>query len=726
MLNDQTFEFGQARLRLKSSLRFSMRDSGNMVTYLVEDEITGRFFQIGYGQYVFLTMLDGNRTVSTALMKSASLARENAIDETEAASLCKWAIESGIIQSETGNSTARRIEQLERQERQQYLSYLNPMMLRFKLFNPDPLVTSLVRLFGWMVSPLGLMVWITVTFLGSLQLLRCWGTFVSNRIATFGANDLIWIAVAWVILKLIHETAHSVVCKRYGGRVNSCGVLLLLLIPLPFVDVTSSWRFESKWKRMLVSAAGMMAEVFIAAIACFVWANADPGPLKYHAGNLIISATLHTLIFNVNPLMRFDGYYIMADWLEIRNLAQQGRTWVKTRAKWIFFGSSPSPVNETGFRALAVQVYGVLSMGWFVLIAVGLSLACSSLIEGFGLLVATIGLFMWIGIPTIQLTRFLIWGSETERPNRLRFLLACCCFSLLLTITLGYCPSPTVVSAPLVVDFSEASVVRAKSPGFLSPIPWNDGDRIKKGDLIASLENPDLEFQLNSLLIDIQISKMKINSLHTNNQQAQLQLEQERLFAMIEQREELEAQIADLHLRSPQDGIIIGRELNTKPGTYMLPGDELLTIAEPTQIHAIALAKQTDFEWLRESINQPVSIDLFGSGRWEPLQGVIHKVHPRATVNVPHESFSAQVGGALAVVPRQQVENHEFEQSDEMILVEPRVKLEIKFDDSAVPGLLVGQTGQMRVRQRFENLGQYLYGSLFRFVSKNNFRTHGL
>ena len=155
MLNDQTFEFSQSRLRLKDSLRFQMRQSGGSITYLVEDEVTGRFFRVGLAQYTFMTMLDGNRTVSTALMKTATLLREHAIDETEAASLCKWAIESGLVESETGNSAARRHEQHEQQQKQKMVSYLNPMMVRMPLFNPDALVTAISRFTGFLISPLG-------------------------------------------------------------------------------------------------------------------------------------------------------------------------------------------------------------------------------------------------------------------------------------------------------------------------------------------------------------------------------------------------------------------------------------------------------------------------------------------------------------------------------------------------------------------------------------------
>ena len=135
MLNEQTFEFSQARLKLKDSLRFTMRQSGDSVHFLVEDEVTGRFFRVGLPQYTFMSMLDGERTVSTALMKTATLLREHAIDESEAANLCKWAIESGLVESENGNSTARRVEQHEQIQKQKMVSYLNPMMMRLSLIH---------------------------------------------------------------------------------------------------------------------------------------------------------------------------------------------------------------------------------------------------------------------------------------------------------------------------------------------------------------------------------------------------------------------------------------------------------------------------------------------------------------------------------------------------------------------------------------------------------------
>jgi putative peptide zinc metalloprotease protein len=724
MLNEQTFEFSQARLRLKDSLRFTMRQSGSAIEYLVEDEVTGRFFRVGLPQYTFMTMLDGQRTVSTALMKTATLLREHAIDESEAANLCKWAIESGLVESETGNSTARRIEQHEQQQKQKMISYLNPMMMRIPLFNPDPAVSVITRFLGFLVSPVGALIWLSVCIYGFLQLAYNWEEFYTNRVNSFGATDFAWIALTWVLLKLVHEIAHSVVCKRYGGRVQSCGFLFLLMIPMPYVDVTSSWRFDNKWKRILTSAAGMMSEVFIAAIACWIWANSGPGPLQYHAGNVIISATLHTLLFNINPLMRFDGYYMLADWLEIPNLSTHGRSWLKGVFKRMYFGNKPAKLKETGFRGLAVRAYGVLAMMWFFTIAIGLSLAASSFIEGFGLMVAAIGLVLWVGIPLFKLTKYCIAGTKTEKPNRVWFSTAMGLTLFIAAAFLYCCPSPSVVSAPVVIDYEPLSVVRSNSTGFAKTIHVADGQLVEEGELLVTLQNPELEHQLKSLVIDIRISELRTNTFFNQGEISKVQMEQKSLDSMLNRKAELEQQIAELQVFAPQSGTVLARELNSLAGKHLTPGNEILSIARAGEIHAIALTRQDDIDWVSENPEAEIELLVWGRHENNLLAGKIKHINPRARDDLPHEAFAASVGGPLAVVPRQQVEG-DGEEGD-MMLTQPRVPVEIELAEEDRHHLVAGQTGQLIVRSRNQNMGNYIAQNLVRFVRENNLRTHGL
>jgi putative peptide zinc metalloprotease protein len=725
MLNEQTFEFSQARLKLKDSLRFTMRQSGDAVHFLVEDEVTGRFFRVGMPQYTFLSMMDGHRTVSTALMKTATLLRENAIDESEAANLCKWAIESGLIESENGNSTARRVEQHEQIQKQKMVSYLNPMMMRIPLFNPDPIVSVVSRFVGFLVSPVGAIIWLTVCLFGFLKLANEWDAFYLNRVSSFGATDIAWIAVTWILLKLVHELAHSVVCKKFGGRVQSCGILLLLMIPMPYVDVTSSWRFDNKWKRILTSAAGMMSEVFIAAIACWIWVSSEPGPLQFHAGNVIISATLHTLLFNINPLMRFDGYYMLSDWLEIPNLSSQGRSWLKGKFKRLYFGNKSPKLKETGFRGLAVRVYGVLAMVWFFSIAIGLSLAASSFIEGFGLIVAIIGLVMWAGIPLYKLIKYTAVGTETEIPNRSWFATAMACTLVLVGGFLYLCPSPSVVSAPVVIDYDPLSVVRANSNGFARAIHVVNGQSVQAGDLLVTLENLELQHELHSLQIDINISELRSNNLFNAGEISQVQLERESLESMLKQKKDLEDRIADLTIHAPQSGVVLARDLESSIGKHFTPGDEILSIAQPGELQAIALTRQTDIEWVGEKPDAEVELLVWGRHEGDLLKGRIKHVEPRARDDMPHEAFAATAGGSLAVVPRGQVEDEGSEQGD-MMLTEPRVPIEIELDPSDREKLIAGQTGKLIVRSRNQNMGTYLAQNFIQFVRQNNLRTHGL
>jgi len=725
MLNDQTFEFSQARLKLKDALRFTMRQTGGGIEYLVEDEVTGRFFRVGLAQYTFMTMLDGRRTVSTALMKTATLLRQHAIDENEAANLCKWAIESGLIESETGNSSARRKEQHDSAQKQKLVSYLNPMMMRMPLFNPDPVVTTISRYCSFLISPLGAVLWIVVVLWGFSLLARNWQEFWVDRVSSFGAVDFVWLAITWIILKVIHELAHSLACKRFGGRVHSCGILLLLMIPMPYVDVTTSWRFDNKWKRILVSAAGMLAEVFIAGIACYIWANSNPGPLQYHAGNVIISATLVTLMFNINPLMKFDGYYMLADFLEIPNLAIHGRQWLKGIFKWMYFGNKPTPLKEIGFRAIAVKAYGVLAMMWFFLIAIGLSLAASSLIEGFGLIVAIIGCLMWVGIPLFKLCKYTLLGTDTENPNRFWFAGALSLTALLVGAFLVAVPSPSVVSAPIVIDYEPLSIVRTNAAGFARTIHVVDGEDVTEGDLLVTLENPELQHELSSLLIDIQISKIRSNALFNSDRISEVQLEHDSLESLVKRKAELETRINDLEIFAPQDGTVIARNLETLEGKYFPPGTELLSIGKTGEIQAIALTRQSDIEWVESNPEAKVDLIVWGRHQNDSIGGTIRLVNPRARDDLPHEAFAASAGGPLAVVPKSQVQGTE-ESDGAMVLTQPRVPIEISLSDEFLEQLIPGQTGQMFVRGREENMGQYLANNLVRFIRENNFRTHGL
>ena len=271
-------------------------------------------------EYTFLIQLDGRRSIAEAVGRAAARLGPQALSEHEALALCHWAMESQLAQPLGGEGTARIAAAAARHERQRVRAMANPLCVRIPLIDPDWLLSRIAGWCGWVFTWPALAVWIGMVGYALYLAGSGWARIESSAAVILDRDNWLRLAAAWVLLKVLHETAHGLACKRYGGTVGSAGITLLFFMPLAYVDVTSSWRFRSKWQRIATAAAGIYAELFVASIATIVWATSSPGILQTVALNIALTAGVSTLVFNANPLVRFDGYFILSDLLEIPNL----------------------------------------------------------------------------------------------------------------------------------------------------------------------------------------------------------------------------------------------------------------------------------------------------------------------------------------------------------------------------------------------------------------------
>ncbi len=319
-----TVEIMSMPIKLREDLGISLQVYRGETCYIIEDPLSSRFYRVGLAEYTLLSLLDGQTTIAEAMGKTAAIMGPHALTEQDAAALCKWLIDSELASTQQSSRAGRLLEVADRSSRHKMAGRLNPIFQKVPLFNPDPWTARLIPYSSWIFrGPAAVMWFLTVTYGVSCFWSRG-DSFNAQSSTILARGNWIWLFVSWLILKLIHESAHALACKRYGGTVREAGVLFILLAPLPYVDVTSAWRFDSKWKRIITSAAGMYAELFIAGWAAIVWSRTDAGLLHQHAQNVMITASVVTVLFNANPLMRFDGYYILVDWLELPNLATHG------------------------------------------------------------------------------------------------------------------------------------------------------------------------------------------------------------------------------------------------------------------------------------------------------------------------------------------------------------------------------------------------------------------
>ena len=295
-------ELSNCKLQLRADLSFHLQEYNGAPCYLVEDELNSRFFRIGMAEHHLISLMDGKTTISKAISQSATQLGDQAIDEQDAITICKWLIDSGLATTDASRTSGRLIEAHEKADHKKRMQKMNPVTPKFSLFNPDSFLTKVNGLFGWVFSFPLFLLWCVVVGVALYQVAANWD-LITNSSSVFSRDNWIGLGIAWILLKLLHETAHGVACKRFGGDVRQCGIVLIVMIPLPFVDVTSSWRFPSKWQRIFVAGAGMYVEIFCAAVAAIVWCNSDVGVIRQAAFNVMLAGSITTIFFNANPLM---------------------------------------------------------------------------------------------------------------------------------------------------------------------------------------------------------------------------------------------------------------------------------------------------------------------------------------------------------------------------------------------------------------------------------------
>ncbi|MCA9170620.1 MAG: hypothetical protein KDB23_23235, partial [Planctomycetales bacterium] len=261
-------ELLEVKLQLRRDLRCTLQSTTNKPYYQIEDPLSSHFYRIGCREWSVISRLDGRTSLLQAIWAAADGCVENAMAPLDAVSLARWLLQSRL--AVVTDAWCHPYYATPPSGRKPSV-WLNPAFIKIPLFNPDPLLVRCLPWLRWLLTPGAFIVWVCVVIGSLLTALTHWDD-VTRPLATILAPDnWLYLLIVWVGLKGVHELFHGLVCKKYGGRVPSCGLMLILFSPVAFVDVTSSWKFRSKWQRIYTAAAGMYVELFIAAVATQVW-----------------------------------------------------------------------------------------------------------------------------------------------------------------------------------------------------------------------------------------------------------------------------------------------------------------------------------------------------------------------------------------------------------------------------------------------------------------------
>ena len=693
----------QARLKLRDEVFVWPESYGDKTWYHLELTERGRFFRVGLPEYTFLSLLDGETTLAGAISLTARVLGPDAFNEEQALSLVKWLTDSELIESL--DDAPRTTDATPQAKLGKLAEKLNPFWLKVPIANPDRVIERLLPWLSWLHSVPSMLVAVVLWIVAASAVAGRWSEFVASSQSVLAPSNWLYLSGAWVLLKLAHETSHAMACRRYGGSVRETGLIFILLAPIACVDVTSSLRFRSKWQRMQTAAAGMLLELTLASLAVFAWCQTDSVELKHQLFNVIFMASLTTLLFNANPLMKFDGYYILSDLLEIPNLATTGQHASQTLLRRWCLGLPTPPLRETGPRAKFITLYGLTAMLWRIAVCVSLTIAATAMWHGLGVILSIGCLLVGLGRPTIKSLRaarqLQLANPSQFRKTTLRVGILTAAAIAMLVLA----PWPFPRTAPGFVEYRDLAVVRAESPGFVRSVAVDDGEIVAAGQLLIELENRELATDVGDLEAALQQSEIRRDRAIGEQNTSAAQIEEENLAAIKKRLAEKQKQFDSLAIRAPIAGRVMSRTLKWKLGTYATEGSELVTIGDESQKEFRASLSQTDADALRATPRANLHLPSIGQ-----LSAEARRINPKASFTPPHAALTSVTGGPLAVreipVERQrQNEKYEF--------AEPRQTADFPLDANESARFPVGKTGRVTLSaQAYGSLGSGLYWTI--------------
>ncbi len=528
------------------------------LSYVAKDPVTLSYYRLGEVEYVTLECFRQGMNVEHIQRE----VKKRTGYEISAIEIYKFAnqLRSSSLLKSKGMEDVERLARNRRHARRAKFRQVvsNYLFITIPLWDPDKLLEKLLPYFRFFLNTFVYVCALVVMGAALWVVMENFAVLVADAFSLLSGWNLLILSMVIFSVKFFHEMGHALTCKHFGGEVHAIGPAFLVFQPCMFTDATDSWLFPSKWDRMGVSLAGIVAELLLASVAALVWISSDPGLLKQVAYTTMVACSVHTLLFNANPLLRFDGYYILSDLVEIPNLRLKTSRYLGYLFDRYVLGLKTTfPTTQPGER-MTYAVYGVARFLFRMLIFISIGLFLYSIFEPLGVFMGITSVYGMIVMP--------MWkrGKELARQYsaggvRIRYLLV---IALVLAVLTGFwfIPMAYTIQAPCVVAPADIAVVRTAVRGKIRQILVEPGQRVTEGQPLVEMENPDLVYRAQEVAEEIEAVKARLaRALVADPAGYKVQLRQKK--KLVEELEELEELIARLVLRAPDGGVIVDLHL---------------------------------------------------------------------------------------------------------------------------------------------------------------------
>lgn len=466
--------------------------------------------------------------------------------------------------------------------KQNWFTWLIHHYLFFKipLLRPDNFLNTSFPFIRWLYQPTVLYLFIIMLMMNLYILVDRWALFSQTFLHFFSLQGFIYYALALSIAKVLHEMGHAYTAHHYGCRVSSMGVAFLVMFPVLYTDTSDAWKLTSKKQRMAIGAAGMMAELALAIFCSSLWHFLPDGPVRSSVFLMATTTWVMTLFVNLNPFMRFDGYYLLSDFIGIENLQQRAFNLGRWKLRHILFGLQehiPEKLPDKLQWTLIIYAWGTWVYRFLLFLGIAL-LVYHFFFKALGVLLMFVEVVWFIALPIYKEIKH--WLQSREKMNWNKNSVFTTVISLLLLVFL-FIPWQTRIEAPAVLKAGKQSEIYMPFPAKLIQVLVQSGEKVEAGQLLFEFNSSNLDFKIEQMLSRVKVLRWQL-SFHGQQQGLKLrsQITQGELKAALSEYKSLIDERERLLVRAPFSGKVLDINEQISVGEWITQDELLLTVAQ--------------------------------------------------------------------------------------------------------------------------------------------------
>lgn len=650
LLSASWYRVAALKPRLRTHFEVHRQALGREHAFLLQDHSLGKFYRFNVNTYDILGRMDGVRTLHDIWEESVECMGDSAPSQDETIALLGRLHAIDALQSKVTPDCLELFHRAQRSNKAWWKTALrNPLSVRLPLFDPDSILKAIMPLVGPLFSRTGFLIWLLLVIWAIINAGAHWPELSHGNIdRILDPGNLLLLLIVFPIMKLFHEFGHAVATRKWGGEVHEMGITLLVFMPIPYVDASAAAAIRHKSQRIIVSAAGMMVELFLAAVALLVWINVEPGLLRLIAFNVMLVGSVSTLVFNGNPLLRFDAYYILKEVIDVPNLASRSSRYLCYLALLYLCGakSAESPVTRSGEPAWML-CYGVAAFAFRLFITFSIVLFIATQFFIIGVLMSIWALLLMVVLPLVKLTNFVIF-NQALAPYRARSLTVSV---FLLSAAMGLvflAPLPSNTKVQGVLWLSEQAHIQAETEGVVTEILAKPAAQVMAGQPLLALSDPLLAARINVLEAELQElqTRHRIESL-MDLVQARLIKDQitEKQAELTHERERFKKLI----VHSNKNGQFLLHRDHDLVGRHVSQGEPLGYVLDQSAMTVRVAVPQNRIGLVREEL-AGVEVKL-AEALDQSIPAALTRRVPAAQQRLPNKVLGSAGGGPISIDP---------------------------------------------------------------------------